>query len=122
MPSRFERPVSLSAFVSAYVLLLAACGAPGGPIDGPPGDVLRIATVESSHGMAALYTGIVDGTVNSDHTACFRLAEGAIPVIWPSGYWARPNPLRVLDNHGRTVVVAGERGRLAGGLASFGTS
>jgi len=71
-----------------------------------------------------LFVGTLIGSTNSDHTACFRLhtddrASGAdttgIPIIWPPGYSARTNPLRVVDDKQQTVGVSGSNVRLGGG-------
>jgi hypothetical protein len=74
--------------------------------------------------MAALIVGTIRGTVNSDRTACFRIAEDPhqLPMIWPAGYSASTDPLRVVDGLGKTVAIDGQHVRLPGGTSDFATS
>lgn len=74
-------------------------------------------------GMAALIVGTIRGTANSDQTACFRLAEDPhqLPMVWPAGYSASTDPLRVVDRLGKTVAVDGQHVKLAGGTADLTT-
>jgi len=103
------------------VLGLESCGAQ--PM---PQDALTIATDSQvrSAGMTALIVGTMHGTVNSDRSACFRMAEDPhqLPMFWPYGYYALENPLRVVNGHGNTVAVDGQHVRLGGGTADLGKS
>jgi hypothetical protein len=74
--------------------------------------------------MAGLIVGTIHGTVNPDRTACFRIAEDPhlLPMVWPRGYSASADPLRVIDGHGKTVAVDGQHVSLGGGTADLDTS
>jgi hypothetical protein len=86
---------------------------------------LAIATSspDINSGLTAEISGTMRGTVNSDRTACFRMAEEPnLPMVWPAGYSASTDPLRVVDRLGKTVAVDGQHVSLAGGTADLGTS
>jgi hypothetical protein len=86
------------------------------------GSPLAIATDSEvrAAGMTALFDGTIHGSVNSDRTACFRMSElPDLPTFWPHGYSARTNPLRVVDDRGKTVAVDGQQVKLAGGIADL---
>jgi hypothetical protein len=74
--------------------------------------------------MASLIGGTIRGTVNTDRTACFRIAEDPhqVPMIWPVGYSASIDPLRVVDGLGKTIAVDGQHVMLPGGVTDFATS
>jgi hypothetical protein len=42
-------------------------------------------------------------------------------MVWPSGYSASTDPLRVVDPLGKTVAVDGQHVSLAGGTADLST-
>ncbi len=100
------------------VVLIAACGR-AGALDGPklyrvptsswrPGDPSRLALA-----FGTLAAG------NYRHKWCVWLVGNEsrrIPVVWPSGFRARRNPLELLDSHGTVVARGGERIKLTGGL------
>jgi hypothetical protein len=70
--------------------------------------------------MAGRFTGTIRGTVNGDRTACFRLDQYPdLPTLWPKGYAARLNPLRVVNDHGKTVAVDGQVVELGGGIVDL---
>ena len=125
MGCQLQRPlcrrVALGLF--AIVLGLEGCGsAPTGAKSTPQGDVLAIATETGTPQgyLGGQLTGTVRGTINADRTACFRLDESpGIPLFWPKGYYARTNPLRVLDAQGNTVAVNGQHVEWAGGTFGF---
>ncbi len=118
--------------VVAILLLslgLDACGSKStaqNPQSTPPlTGTLAIATYEPTGGpgMTALIVGTLRGTVNSDQTACFRIAEDPhqTPMVWPAGYSGSTDPLRVIDGLGKTVAVDGHHVRLGGGTSDFAT-
>lgn len=127
-------PAQTMRLLVGVVLLLSlgldACGAKSTAQNGQPtppmAGTLAIATYDpnGSISMASLIVGTIRGTVNSDRTACFRIAEDPhqVPMIWPAGYSAGIDPLRVVDGLGKTVAVDGQHVRLPGGTADFATS
>lgn len=68
-------------------------------------------------GLLARNTGILQGQANSDGTACFWLGTGSnrAVIIWPHGFTARDNPLRLVNGEGREEVRVGEWITLGGG-------
>lgn len=56
------------------------------------------------------------GVLRSDGR-CFRI--GGLPIVWPHGYTARTDPLRVIDENGQVVARVGDRVRLGGGEESI---
>jgi hypothetical protein len=72
-------------------------------------------------GFEAGLGGRLEGRVNNDGTACFWTGTGQdrLYLIWPAGYSARANPLRILDDRGRVLALVGDYGQadgLGGGL------
>src|SRR6266849_6400063 len=113
--------------VVMLVLALDACGAKSTAQPTPPlAGTLAIATYDpaGSISMASLIGGTIRGTVNSDRTACFRIVEDPhqVPMIWPAGYSASIDPLRVVDGLGKTIAVDGQHVMLPGGVTDFATS
>ena len=82
---------------------------------------LAVATISASSsdpiGFQARNTGILQGQANPDGTACFWLGTGTnrAVIIWPHGFTARDNPLRLVDGDGREEARVGDRITLGGG-------
>jgi hypothetical protein len=120
----------LVVVILVLALALDACGAktPAQNAQSTPSmaGTLAIATYDpaGSISIASLIGGIIRGTVNSDRTACFRIAEDPhqVPMIWPAGYSASIDPLRVVDALGKTIAVDGQHVMLPGGVTDFATS
>lgn len=64
-------------------------------------------------------TGVLGGQINADGSACLWLGRGEdrSALLWPSGYSARGNPLRIVDAKGHMIATVGELVTLNGGLA-----
>ena len=93
-------------------------GRAGGPaVTSPSATSYRIATEHSEVYLLSLTSGILQGNVNPDGTACLWLGEGSKreALVWPSGYNARGNPLSVYDQRGALIGVVGKRVSLGGG-------
>jgi hypothetical protein len=75
--------------------------------------------------MTALIVGTLQGQINPDDSACFRLintpnpAFAEVPLYWPHGYSARTDPLRVIGRQGKAVAVNGQQVTLGGGMVTF---
>jgi len=83
--------------------------APDGVGTKPPSVVVTLPTRgRTGYSMDAA----VFGPLKSDGR-CFTM--GSLAVIWPAGYQARTEPLRVLDDKGHLVGRVGERVTLGGG-------
>jgi hypothetical protein len=109
------------------VLGLDACGGRLNGAESTPSTGTRLAIATdpqaSTAEMAGLVTGTIQGTVNGDGTACFRIAEDPqLPMVWPKGYFAEANPLRVMGGNGNTVAVDGHQVKLGGGTADLNKS
>ena len=75
-------------------------------------------------------TGTIYGELEGDaRTGCVWLRpsapadgsnKGLISLVWPSGFTARTNPIRVYRADGRLAATAGERLRLGGKWTSAG--
>jgi hypothetical protein len=66
------------------------------------------------------------GKLATDGT-CFWIAPPVptasnpmLPIVWPLGYTARSNPLRILDSHGTVVASPGQRISSGGFVAKSG--
>lgn len=121
------------ALATLGLLWSCACGGASHPRQ--PADSLRLATW-SAHlsptpvhgssgqfGMTARIDGTLQGRVNSDGTACLWLSTQPQPItlIWPTGWFGLPNPLRATDPNGHTVGVVGEQVAYVGGLSPYAT-
>jgi hypothetical protein len=67
-------------------------------------------------------TALVRGTLESDGKCFWLGAVHGYPgpkmhkyILWPYGYTARSNPLRVLDESGRVLARVGDQVNLGGG-------
>ena len=72
--------------------------------------------------MNALLSGRMAGRADTaQKRACFWIAEGVdrFILLWPSGYVAADNPLRVLNRSHRVVGRVGEQMSLGGGGAAI---
>jgi len=80
--------------------------------------VIRVATHPSFSGEnSALLAGRLSGD-RAGALACFWIADHPdLPIIWPTGYSAQDNPLRVVDDRGRMVAAVGDAIRLGGSAA-----
>lgn len=102
--------------LAAAVVWTQACGS-APPLHSPDPGSLRIATWDpDGGGNVAGYgvTGSLSGMVNGDGTACFYVDTTSVGgaaryvLVWPKGYSARDDPLRVVDTAGRTVLSVGQ--------------
>src|SRR5262249_21389612 len=77
------------------------------------------AASESSFHYGARITGVLAGQVNGDGTACFWFENGnqREVIVWPHGFTALDNPLRLLNGDDREVVTVGQRITLGGGFS-----
>jgi hypothetical protein len=110
--------------VVVLALAMDACGPRSSAQPTPTiAGTLAIATnpPDVHSGLTALIEGTIRGTVNADQTACFRMADDPhqLPMVWPAGYSANTNPLRVVDRLGKTVAVDGQHVKLGGGIADL---
>jgi hypothetical protein len=84
------------------------------------GSGLRIPVQKSSGGprWTASMKGRLSGTVGENGTACLWVesGRGRLVLIWPAGYSAAADPLRVLDADGNTVATVGEQFSMGGGF------
>jgi hypothetical protein len=66
--------------------------------------------------MLAALGGRLEGQANHDGRACFWVAseQDRTCQIWPAGYSARANPLRIIDDRGRVLIRAGDNSQAAG--------
>ncbi|PDP85119.1 hypothetical protein CQJ94_24275 [Glycomyces fuscus] len=75
---------------------------------------------DEGHGEAQLF-GVLGGET-ADGTVCFTVeppdGPGRLLVVWPEGYTALDDPLRVVDGTGEVVATAGDEVELVGGTAS----
>ena len=72
--------------------------------------------------MNALITGRLSGRTDPQHArACLWIAEGQdrAVLLWPSGYWAENNPLRILNQSGKVIGRVGDQVSLGGGFAEI---
>lgn len=126
VPARAVRLLIVLVLVLTFALDSCGAGTSAPNAQSTPSvGSLAIATYDpGTASMTALIVGTIRGTVNSDRTACFRMAEDPpnVPMIWPAGYSASTGPLRVLDRFGKTIAVDGQHVRLPGGTADFATS
>lgn len=116
------RTAVLPACALALVLLLAGCAssasAPAGDASGPASDPA------SPHGSAApsaaaeALVGVLRGDAQLEG-GCVWLdtARGRIEVIWPDGYAATADPVRLTDPSGDVVARAGDEVRIEGSHA-----
>ena len=106
--------------------LLVAAGI-GGYLLLSGGPSYRLATYAMPHGrvgMLAALGGRLEGQANHDGTACFWVAseQDRTYLIWPAGYSARANPLRIIDDRGRVLIRASDNSQaapLGGGLGPY---
>jgi hypothetical protein len=83
----------------------------------------KVATWYSPTPSARVNTGVtgrLGGQINADGTACFWLfsdGEDRNALQWPTGFSARGNPLRIVDQNGNLIGTVGEVVSLGGGLA-----
>lgn len=118
------------------VVLTAGCAAASAAGDGrgadpaPPSTTaaeaaasrtLRIPVRETPVGglvRTASLSGRLEGQVGEGETACLWIdsSAGRRVLVWPAGYRAAADPLRVLDPDGRTVVTVGDQVTSAGGV------
>lgn len=109
----------------ALVLALAACGAQASSSNSPgssSGKYLSVPTHQTAPGiaMSALLTGRMAGRADTERKqACFWIAEssGRFILLWPPGYVAENDPLRVLNQSRRVVGQVGQEMSLGGGGA-----
>ena len=64
-------------------------------------------------------TGVLDGQINADGSACFWLGSGEdrTALLWPPGYSARDKPLSIFDAKGHMIATVGDLVTFGGGLA-----
>ena len=68
-------------------------------------------------------SGALAGQSTGGGTADLWIVDSAgrrIDVIWPAGFHARPNPIRLVDAQGQDVANAGSSLRLTGGYVPEG--
>lgn len=86
----------------------------------------RVATAHSSIeglGFDSGRSGTLGGQTNRDGTACFWVGSGQdqASLVWPQGYSAHGNPLRISDATGHVLATVGQYVALRGGLAPEGS-
>lgn len=98
--------------------LMSACGG-----SAAPGAHITIATTSGggSGTRLALLEGVLSGSASAGD-ACLWIGVGSVkrPVVWPHGWTARLNPLRLVDAHGHVVAAVGDHLSLTGGSAPDG--
>jgi hypothetical protein len=117
------RPTLLSVATVATVLigilvLRLLLSAPG----------YKVATWQQPSNAGALPTaraltkfgGVLGGRTNADGTACTWLGNGtdAVALVWPPGYFARGNPLIIVNEKGNAVAAVGAYANLDGSVAA----
>lgn len=107
--------LTASAFACA---LTSACGgtaAAGSPI------TIATGSGGGAGSKLALLEGVLGGSASAGN-ACLWIAVGSLkrPVVWPHGWSARLDPLRLVDDHGHVVAAVGDRLSLGGGTAPDG--
>jgi hypothetical protein len=115
---------ALGGAFGASIVLLSACASRQTPAGGGQSEKLTIATgVASGSTKLALLTGTLEGS-RSGTTACFwvKVAGGRRPIVWPHGWTAEAEPLRLLDAGHRGVAHVGDRIALTGGDLDATTS
>ena len=108
------------------VLGLAACGSQT-PSSQRYLSVPINRTLHPGIAMKALLTGRLAGRADTQHRqACLWIADGAgrTVLLWPSGYVAENDPLRILNRSRKVVGTVGHQVSLGGGSAvvSSGTA
>src|SRR5437879_13464426 len=112
------RHTSVRRFAPLLAGLLVAAGIAGYLLlSGDPS--YRIAAYPMPYGRAGMQAGLggrLEGQANHDGTACFWIAteQGRMYLIWPAGYSARTNPLRIIDDRGRVLALSGDYSQAAG--------
>lgn len=103
---------------AAALLVILSCGAVHRGSNASTDD-LRVATYSSQFMMQARLTGQLRGQANGDGTACFWVdhQSDGILLIWPHGFVARQNPLRVVGDRGSISLAVGQRITIGGGYA-----
>lgn len=75
--------------------------------------------------MNALIMGRLAGRADPQQgLACFWIAEGSdrTVLLWPSGYKAEDDPLRILSHSGRVIGRVGDQISLGGGFAEVNSA
>ena len=83
----------------------------------------QVATYAGSFSMFALMgPTTLAGQANHDGTACLWVGSGSdrTVLIWPAGYVAEGEPLRVLDAAGNQVAFVGRQTSFGGGFSIQG--
>lgn len=115
-------------WAAASIATVPACSgsaAPGQDVS------LTVATRDSVFGeggaggrdlsLLGLAFGPLHGAVSQPGAACFWLGDDPSRVIvWPHGFSAKSNPLRLLDAKGRLVARVGDQVKLSGGQVPAG--
>jgi hypothetical protein len=81
------------------------------------GDLAVATTAPDSPGMDALGTGTLGGKTDRG-VGCFWLASSGgsrTALVWPFGFTAQTDPLRLLGGDGQVVAQSGDRVELGGG-------
>lgn len=136
-------PRNLPVIAVLVTLIVAGCATASGapPADGagqdPPADTgddtgsealdtLRVLARPEARGQKlirrAALRGQLGGRVADNGTACLWVEAGGTRtvVVWPHGYAAADNPLRVLDAKGNTVATVGDQVSISGGATATG--
>lgn len=86
----------------------------------PPG-ALRLPSYKSDMAMAALLKNVTIAT-NTDHSCVWIVGSAGdkVAVLWPHGYYAMFEPLRVFDGDGRERMREGKQADVGGGSSPVG--
>ena len=109
----------------AALLLVIALAALGAGCSGESSKRIDVPTTRSPEGtgMGALFVGTFEGDAESG--CVWLLPEQQdrksydpvrVAVVWPAGFSARTNPLRLYDAEGQLVATEGDPLRLGGGF------
>jgi len=114
----WTRHTNMRRFAPLIVGAMVAAGIGGYLIlSGDPS--YRVATYPMPYGRAGMQAGLggrLEGQANNDGTACFWMGteQDRLYLIWPAGYSARANPLRIIDDRGRVLALVGDYGQADG--------
>ena len=83
--------------------------------------VVTVPTTNASESATSM-AGELIGTLGGDGNSCFWVdtGSGKVTVLWPRGYTALRDPLRLLDASGDEVAREGQTISIAGGVTGEG--
>jgi hypothetical protein len=115
------------ATLAAVLLCVTGFGSTGcsGADGSLPADAIRLPTSDWHPGdasMTALARGRVQGSDSGAGTCVWLESDtdpaAKLPVVWPAGFYARLDPLRIYDGGGGIVAREGQVVEFGGGLGA----